>query len=215
MPRQRRLGRIVGLQVQSAPLKIERGARSYYDPAPLCPVEHLLISRRGAIGLSEIYGAIQDVHHMDHPRSRNRRGKNGISLGFTSHYDAMRAHFGEHLLDGRAGENILVETAELVPAEELRSGVLIIESVVTGRQLCLVHLKVAAPCEEFTRFALGEPEMLPAAQMKAALQFLNSGMRGFYATLAEEGEFVVAPGDCVFVLAEAGEPVQTNQTSDV
>src|SRR6266436_1593834 len=42
-----------------------------------------------------------------HPVTKNEDGLHGISLGFTSHYEAMREHFGDRVAIGCAGENII------------------------------------------------------------------------------------------------------------
>src|SRR3954471_6610206 len=101
------MGTIVRLQVQESSLKVGTKPRRY-EPAPIRSVPALRISVAGVVGLVQNGQAIVDVHHHDHPASKNRGGKNGISLGFTTHYRAMRNQFGEHLPDGIAGENILI-----------------------------------------------------------------------------------------------------------
>ncbi len=55
---------------------------------------------------------VLDIHHRSHPNTRSE-GDNVISIGFTSHYSAMRKQFGEHMVDGIAGENIIIEYARL------------------------------------------------------------------------------------------------------
>jgi hypothetical protein len=196
----RLLGTIVRLQVQTASLKAWRGAEKVYDPAPLQTVEQLWLSARGVSARYLDGSRLLDVHHMDHPLSRNRQGKNGISLGFTSHYRAMRARFGERVVNGIAGENVLIEREQLVKPEEL-AGELLIVSPASGRQVRLTHLQVATPCLEFTRFASGADaeEVLEPAELKAALQFLDRGMRGFYATCLEVDEVAIACGDEVYL----------------
>src|SRR5207253_1296007 len=82
----------------------------YNVPAPLLSVPALDLGESGVSAWNAQGERILDVHHKDHPASRNVRGSNGISIGFTAHYDALRARFGTHLEDGLAGENILVQT---------------------------------------------------------------------------------------------------------
>ncbi|MBX5455831.1 MAG: hypothetical protein IRZ31_02920 [Thermogemmatispora sp.] len=195
------LGPIVRLQVQTAPLKVAGGEEGLrYDPAPLRSVTQLWLSAYGVFALLPDGSHLLDVHHQDYPGSRNRGGKNGVSLGFTAHYQAMRARFGEHLTDGCAGENILIATEQMLRLEQLTHGLLIVRA--TGEQpVVLTRLRVATPCLEFTRFALG-PEALFASppELKAALQFLDRGQRGFYATCPAEEAVAIACGDQVFAL---------------
>ncbi|MGH2562415.1 MAG: hypothetical protein ACRDJH_25435 [Thermomicrobiales bacterium] len=173
------VGTIVKLQVQQASLKVGQPPRRRYDPGPLMEVPALTLDGGGVNGWSASGDAIADVHHAAHPRTKNR-GENGVSVGFTSHYDAMRERFGGHLTDGIAGENILVTTEQMFSQEDLRRGL-----AVETKDGALVHLEeviVATPCVEFTRYALRFPDdARPDATVTEALQFLNDGMRGYYA----------------------------------
>jgi hypothetical protein len=185
------LGMVVALQVQVASLKVGQSPRRY-DPAPLQPVYALTVTPGGVVGeVGEAEGLI-DVHHRDHPASKNR-ASNGISLGFTAHYAAMRERFGPHLRDGIAGENILIETDHLLTADNLAGGVIIAGE--DDRRLTLTPVIVAAPCVEFTRYALRFPDdRKPDATVTEALRFLDGGMRGFYASYNGEPA-VVRIGD--------------------
>ena len=154
------------------------------------------VSPAGVVGLAETGETIVDVHHHDHPSSKNR-GENGVSFGFTPHYHAMRQRFGQHLHDGVAGENILIEVDRQFSAEDLAGGVNIEGN--DGRQLELRPVIVAAPCVEFARYALEFPDdARPDATVTEALRFLDAGMRGFYATYAGEPA-VVEVGARVFL----------------
>jgi hypothetical protein len=181
------IGTVVRLQVQESSLKVGVKPRRY-DPAPLRSVPAISLSAAGVVGLAENGESIVDVHHCEHPSSKNRGGENGISLGFTGHYREMRQRFGQHLRDGIAGENILIEVDRQFQVEDLASGV-----VVEGadeRPLELRPVIVAAPCVEFSRYALKFPDgARPDATVTEALRFLDAGMRGFYATY--EGESAV------------------------
>jgi hypothetical protein len=178
------IGTIVRLQVQESSLKVGSKPRRY-DPAPIRSVAAIRLSSSGAVGLTENGEPIVDVHHHDHPASKNRGGENGISLGFTTHYLAMRQRFGQHLPDGIAGENILIEVDRQLQAEDLAGGV-VVEGT-DGKRLELRSVIVAAPCVEFARYALKFPEgTRPDATVTEALRFLDAGMRGFYAIY--EGE---------------------------
>jgi hypothetical protein len=196
----REIGRIKQVQVQRSPLKAGQKPNRVYDPAPLLVVSKLLLSRKGTIGFTAEGEQIIDVHHVDHPDSRNVDEINGISIGFSSHYQAMRGRFGGHLVDGCAGENILVETDDEQSLAGLERGV-VIQVAATGQMINLHGLMVAAPCVEFSRFAARTMEPISNEQLKATLQFLDDGRRGFYATLAEPDEQIaIQAGDSVFAL---------------
>jgi hypothetical protein len=189
------IGQVVRLQVQTGSLKVGERPNRRYDPAPITPVARLTVDDGGVTGWDRRGDRLDDVHHRDHPASKNR-GRNAVSVGFTAHYAAMRARFGVHLADGVAGENILVaSTAELLE----RDGDLLIEGP-DGRRVRLTGLLVAAPCVEFSRFALCRPiaEDAEGPLVKGALQFLHRGMRGYYATPASAG--AVELGDLVYRL---------------
>jgi hypothetical protein len=190
------IGTVVRLQVQESSLKVGVKPRRY-DPAPLRSVPAISLSAAGVVGLAENGESIVDVHHRDHPSSKNRGGENGISLGFTGHYREMRQRFGQHLRDGIAGENILIEVDRQFQVEDLANGV-----VVEGadeRPLELRPVIVATPCVEFSRYALKFPDgARPDATVTEALRFLDAGMRGFYATYGGEPA-VVELGARVFL----------------
>jgi hypothetical protein len=190
------IGTVVRLQVQESSLKVGVKPRRY-DPAPLRSVPAISLSAAGVVGLAENGESIVDVHHRDHPSSKNRGGENGISLGFTGHYREMRQRFGQHLRDGIAGENILIAVDRQFQVEDLANGV-----VVEGadeRPLELRPVIVAAPCVEFSRYALKFPDgARPDATVTEALRFLDAGMRGFYTTYKGESA-VVELGARVFL----------------
>ena len=193
------IGRIKQVQIQRSSLKIGQKPHRYYNPSPLLIVNSLLLSTRGAIGETADGEEIIDVHHADHPASRNRE-INGISIGFTSHYQSMRTHFGPHLLDGCAGENILVETKDEQEFARLEHGIAI-QSAKTGQIIDLPDIIVAAPCVEFSQFAACDIVPLTGERLKEALQFLDQGKRGFYMTLAPQQELAtIQAGDMVFAL---------------
>src|SRR6266850_297415 len=91
---------------------------------PLLSVPALNVTPEGALGASpdEAGTWIVDVHHRAHPHTKNEDGQHGISLGFTSHYDAMRQHFGDKLEVGCAGENIIATTDRRCGDDELAGG---------------------------------------------------------------------------------------------
>ncbi len=196
------IGTIKQVQVQRSSLKAGQKPERYYDPTPLLVVKQLRLSTRGVVGITAGGDEIIDVHNVDHPQSKNQE-INGVSIGFSSHYKSIRAQYGDHLWDGCAGENILIEVEadRMFTLPDLGSRVAIL-SQATGEFIYLADLLVAAQCVEFSRFAANFGKPLPAGQQKAALQFLDEGKRGFYATFVSEtgqGQAVVQAGDRVFV----------------
>jgi hypothetical protein len=127
---------------------------------------------------------------------RSSKGRNDLSIGFTAHYAAMRGHFGPHLSDGIAGENILVAIDRPVTLDELAAGV-VIETA--GGRVRLGGLRVALPCSPFSKFAArsAEPETV-----KSTLQFLDKGMRGFYCAYEGADQATIAVGDAVWAASE-------------
>jgi hypothetical protein len=193
----RLIGPIVRLQVQVVSLKVGKLRWRHYDPKGLRAVPILEVNDGGVQGWTANDEPLADVHHRDHSDSKNRGGENGISVGFTSHYAAMRARFSDHLTDGIAGENILVATDTLLFEADLAAGLII--ATADGREIPLQDAFPAAPCVEFSRFALKFPEdARPNETVTEALRFLNEGMRGFYAAYHGPAERI-ALGDRVFL----------------
>ena len=195
----REIGLIKHVQLQRSSLKQGQRPQRYYNPAPLLVVERLLLAPAGVSAVSAAGESIIDVHHAGHPESKNRLGTNGISIGFTSHYDAIRDRYGAHLTDGCAGENILVESDHVWSIDQL--GVALMIQCADGQIVALADLITAAPCVEFSRFAHLSAEPLTSDQLRTTLQFLDGGMRGFYARLADgQGDAEIRAGDRVFVV---------------
>lgn len=159
--------RVVRLQVQSARLKPAR----VYDPAPLRPVSTLALTPRGAVGDGGL-----DVHHADHPHSRNRDLANGLSLFTLAGYASLREAFGPHLVDGIAGESLLLDGP-------LPPGDLLLET--DEGSVRLSEVAPAPPCVEFTRFCLGGPA--GRDEVAAGLERLRHGARGWYARVEGSG----------------------------
>ncbi|MGI8856571.1 MAG: hypothetical protein ACR2JW_12540 [Thermomicrobiales bacterium] len=175
------IGRIVRLQVQESSLKVGDRLRRRYEPGPIRVVPALILDHNGVMGQAEDGGAIPDVHNATHLASKNRAGSNGISVGFTSHYAAMRARFGDHLADGIAGENILVATDRIFTEADFAAGIQI--DAADGAMIRLEAVIFAEPCVEFSRSALRYPLDAPSDRaVTDALTFLREGTRGFYAT---------------------------------
>jgi hypothetical protein len=202
MPRVQRIGHIAKLQVQRVPLKVPAPADAkhhrVFDPSGIVAVSALALSPEGVHGLVDGGDSILDVHNTAHPQTRNVRGVNGVSVGFTSHYAAMRDRFGDHIDDGRAGENILVSTDDRIDEDRLRGGLAI--QTHDGQLARLERIVIAEPCVEFTRYALRlGPSDAGGEQVTEGLQFLRVGTRGFYATFVGT-RAIVRPGDSVFVV---------------
>jgi len=191
----RTIGTITRLQVQRGSLKTGDKPTRRYDPAPLLAVPTLNVTPDGALGGRPGGEWIVDVHHRAHPFTKNEDGLHGISLGFTTHYDAMREHFGDRIEVGCAGENIIASTHQRFTYDELADGIAILAP--DGKERVRLRiLQVAHPCRPFTGWALGktvEPE-----ELKKHLQFLDNGMRGFYCV--GEGTGTVSLGDAIAVL---------------
>ena len=195
----REIGLIKHVQIQRSSLKQGQRPQRYYDPTPLLLVERLRLAPGGVSAVSANGESIIDVHHANHPETKNSLGMNGISIGFTSHYRAMRDQYGAHLTDGCAGENILVESDHIWSIEELGAALICQRS--DGQMVALDSLMVAAPCVEFSRFAHVSAEPLSSDQLRTTLQFLDGGMRGFYARLADgQADTEIRAGDRVFVI---------------
>ena len=194
------IGRIKRLQVQPSSLIVGQKPSRYYDPSPLITVDHLLVSAKGVIGVKEDGSQVIDVHHLDHPKSHNLDGVNGLSIGFTSHYAAMRSRFGQHMVDGCAGENILVEVDREYTPADLRNG-MAIQSPDTGQIVYLTDIVLAAPCVEFSHFTANSGMSLPNSKLRETMQFLDRGMRGFYATASNiENQVAIRVGNRVFAV---------------
>jgi MOSC domain-containing protein YiiM len=168
------IGTVVRLQVQTAALKPRPRGSGRYDPTPLREVHSLELGPDGCVGDD----GLLDVHHVRHPESRHVRGVNGLSVVPAAHYEDMRQRYGEHLADGAAGENLLLDTGTArLTAQDLQ-GELVIETV--GGTLRLTDVMAAAPCLEFTQFCTRREPGDDGEEVRAALDHLDRGTRGFY-----------------------------------
>jgi len=110
----------------------------------------------------------------------------------------MRNRFGPHLADGIAGENILVNADREFAEEEVTGGIVIVGTL---GPIALEAVQHAPPCVEFSKFCAGYAfEQRADTVIAETLQYLNLGMRGFYATLAEgsPSPVTIALGDTVY-----------------
>jgi MOSC domain-containing protein YiiM len=160
----RQLGQVKITQVQPSGLIIETPSGYIYDPCQRVEVPQLFLTHQG-IEAETLQGErILDIHQTAHPDSHNE-GDKAISIGFTSHYAQMRARFGEHMQDGIAGENIIIASAEQVWLDDLGQQI-IIQDPNGARQVVLVVINFAAPCEEFSHYAANnQGERLPAEEL--------------------------------------------------
>jgi len=187
------LGNIVRLQYQRDHLKVLDGPFKRYEPVNIIAVEELRLTPDG-VEAGTLEAPIIDVHHRAHHRSRNR-SDNGISIGFTGHYEIMRERFGERLTEGIAGENILIDNGARITEAELAAGIVIETS---GGPVGIDEIIVAAPCVEFSRYALDYPrDARPDRTVSETVAFLHHGLRGYYASVSATGAIRV--GDAVFV----------------
>ena len=196
----RDLGKVKMVQLQPSGLIIETPAGYFYDESRRVEVDRLLITPKGIEATTPEGEHVLDIHHLDHP-DKAYDDDDLICIGFTSHYNAMRTRFGNHMVDGAAGENIIIEYDNEVWLEDIGQQ-LAIENNETGQMIVLDMVSFAAPCEEFSHFAAqSQDKELPTPELKATLQFLNNGRRGFLLVLREGQEAAtVKPGDSVFAV---------------
>ena len=71
---------VVRLQVQTDRIKVGAAPLRRYEPAVLESVPQVEISPSGVVGLGRHGERLLDVHHRDHPRTRDPRGRAGLSV---------------------------------------------------------------------------------------------------------------------------------------
>ena len=194
------LGRVALVQLQPNGLIIEKDGGYYYDVTRRVEVDELIINSKGIEAVTGDGEIVLDIHHLDHP-DKEYDEDDLVSIGFTSHYQKMRKRFGKHMVNGSAGENIIIDFPGEIWLEDL-GGKLAFENQDTGELLVLKDLQVAQPCDEFSHFAAqSQDDRLPAGELKEILQFLGKGRRGFLMVLeAGQASGIVRPGDLVFVV---------------
>lgn len=197
----RELGRVKLTQLQPSGLIIETPSGYFYDPSRRVVVDRLKITSLGIEAITPEGEHVLDIHHISHPE-KAYDDDDLVCIGFTSHYAAMRARFGEHMVDGIAGENIIIDFEQEVWPEDLGQQIGI-ENADTGHLALLDMVSFAAPCQEFSHFAAqSQYEKLPANKLKSILQFLGNGRRGFLLVLGDNQEEVsIRPGDRVFAVS--------------
>ncbi len=187
--------RIVRLQVQRSPAKVGQSPLRCYDPAAIVSVGSIAAGPQGVSGIAEDGEVILDVHHQQHPQSRDRKGVAGILFMSTGDYTALRARYGDHVTDGIAGETMLLDAPSGLAGQQLPACVTIATS---AGPLELHGVRVADPCVEFSRFCLRQ-DISPTVDdaVKQALKDLDGGARGYRSIASTEG--TVAVGDVVTI----------------
>lgn len=187
--------RIVRLQVQNGPVKAGRAPLRRYEPAAIVQVASIQAGPRGVQGVTADGEVILDVHHQDHPQSRDRKGKAGILFMGTGDYDALRKRYGSHLVDGIAGETVLLDAPDGLAGRQLPKTVTVQTS---AGPLELHAVRPADPCVEFSRFCLRR-EVSPEVDdvVRQTLVDLDGGARGYRSIASAEGSISV--GDLVTI----------------
>jgi len=195
------LGKITVTQLQPDGLIIETPTGELYDPSRLMAASHLVLTPQGIETISPEGERILDIHHLEHP-GKAYDDDDLVCIGFTSHYAAMRERFGAHMVDGAAGENIIIDSQKEIWPDELGQRIAI-ENNQTGQVSFLEVTRFAAPCAEFSHFAAhSQDTRMPAKELKDTLQFLGNGRRGFLLVLGDGQEsFTVQPGDLVYTVS--------------
>ena len=208
---------VVRLQVQTRPMKQGRAPWRFYDPSCLREVDALRLTPSGVIGILADGTEVIDVHHAAHPESRDRRGLAGISVMATGDYAALRARYGDHLVDGIAGEGVLVDFDPGLGRRSMPDSITVspgcrdaagsargpaadvgARTSFDDSDLVLHSVQVADPCVEFTRFCL----RLPASDsvgddVTRGLDDLGGGARGY--KMVAEREWVLRRGDLLLI----------------
>lgn len=192
------IGTVKFVQIQRYPMKnkVEGRRDRVYNPAPLLTVERLYMTENGISGCQGDRTVIVDVHNVKHPESRYRQG-NKISFGLLFHYNEMRERFGEHMDDGIAGENILIEVDDSENLPDIVDKTLIIRNS-QGVDLQLTDVIAAPPCREFSVFCAQRE--LHGVELNNTIEWLLHGRRGYYAELANpNNDYFVSAGDTIYI----------------
>ncbi|MCP3995365.1 MAG: hypothetical protein GY722_09905 [bacterium] len=183
-----KIGEIALLQVHGDLLKLPEK----FDPAPLIEVAEASVDADGMLGWTGSAWVV-DVHHRAWP---GRSGRRPLSIGFTSHYDQMRARFRDVPL-GAAGENIVIRADDVFKLADLGDHI-----IIRGRdgEVALTSPDVAKPCLPFTSYMLDLPAVGALQEIGYDVKFLDDGMRGFIVGIDESVEpFRIRVGDEVLL----------------
>ena len=175
------IGVVKFVQIQRSPLKQGENPNRYYDPAGLMRVDGLKLTDAGALGMNGDGMAIVDIHHKGHPETRHKDG-NGISFGLTANYAIMREKFGDHITDGIAGENIIIESQRTLSPDDMGRQVALSDQS-SGQTFLFTLTRVVKPCKEYSSFCMGSS--LSGDALKETLQFLDNGRRGYFLRLKD------------------------------
>jgi len=185
------VGEIVLLQTQTHAMTGAGG----YDISALRTNPKLRLTADGAFGMYD-GGWIMDRHHLHHPESKYWHAEDVLSFGFTSHYAHMESMFRPVPL-GIGGENVIVNTDEIVTLPEIAGGL----RIEGGAGVNEFHSpSVAEPCVEFSRFMSQQPTAT-AHEIKPFREKLRHGVRGFVVGVEDGQPFEVEVGDTVWCRA--------------
>lgn len=199
----RPMGEVSLVQLQPSGLIVDAPeswpVRSIYDAGCRVEVGRLEITPRGIEAHLPGGERVLDIHHLDHP-GKAYDDDDLVSIGFTAHYRAMRNEFGDHMVDGVAGENIIIDYPGEVWPDDLEQ-TLLIEDQDSGELASFDLVSFAAPCVEFSRFCLRRPQgELSGRRQGEILRFLGNGRRGFLLVLnSAHDRITVRVGDRVFL----------------
>ena len=135
-----------------------------------------LAAAGGALHGAQYAAVLLDLHLGD---------GDGLSLLPRAHYAALRARYGAHLVDGVAGESLLLDTDGPWTEADLHAPLWL--ETAEGELLELVEAAAAPPCVEFSRFCLQLPVGPVGADVRRALDDLDGGSRGFYVSTRGTG----------------------------
>jgi hypothetical protein len=181
-------------------VKIGTAPLRWYEPAGIVPVSTLLAEPRGVRGVTADGEVVLDVHHRDHPQSRDRKGKAGILFMGTGDYVALRERYGDHVVDGIAAETVLLDAPDGLAGGGLPPTVTVLTA---GGPLELHGVRTAAPCVEFSRFCLRrDVSAVVDDAVKKTMLDLDGGARG-YRSIAS-GAATIAVGDVITIADETG-----------
>ncbi len=183
------IGEVVLIQVQTG----EMTGSGSYDTSMLVQVDTLRLVPDGVLGHSD--GAwIVDRHHRDHPAAKRWHAEHTLSFGFTSHYNHMSMLFRQAQL-GIAGENVIVETDQMIKLEDISGGVRL---ETNGETIDMSKPEVLEPCVEFTRFMTSRPTA-SAREIKPDREKLRNGVRGYAVGIPGPDPVHIGLGDTISV----------------
>ncbi|MDH3472038.1 MAG: hypothetical protein OEM94_12050 [Acidimicrobiia bacterium] len=182
------IGPVVRIQVQRRKIKIKGEG---YHPEWIANVDRAALVGGGMLGWDGD-SWVMDVHHPLYPGGKGRANR-AVSVGFTSHYQAMEERFGA-LADGIAGENLIVQTSRSYTPDDVAAGLVV--RTAEG-DIDLVEPAVARPCPEFTSHLLGLGTVADKEAIADDIAFVDEGIRGYVAAVGS-GPMYLSIGDEVY-----------------